>query len=456
MRIFVFALCFSLLTVLSVITIPSKVGLAQYNDPLFVSGKQYWQQRNYLYAFRALRQFRKQSFGRSADVDFMLGVSACQISSERDWGAKLLNWMQYAYPLSAGGRNWVRENQLLCVQARPPALPPLTVALLPIFGSAGMSGRGKLYYWVNRAGQFLSYPPKLVRQIPLEELSARLRSVGNSSAEQSVIRRVGNDFTTISHNNFILASNVGHSLTLLNRWAAVADSFAHFLSRRYDVTMPNNYITVYLVSSIEDLREFAEDHHGLDVSSTTIGYAFRDDMSVVAVAQTGFGTVLHELFHLLVRQNFGDIPLWLDEGMAALYEVAEVEANGNFVGLPNWRGRVLRSLWDSRVPLRELVASDWSFLSARYEEFGSNPEIEDNYTRKEAAFLAEARYFILYLQSQGILTQVFSEIRDNGLGKMTIASGADPGDSIVKLLEDLLGKPMRQVDLEFSAWFNSY
>ena len=38
------------------------------------------------------------------------------------------------------------------------------------------------------------------------------------------------------------------------------------------------------------------------------------------------------------RNNFGDIPPWLDEGMASLYEVSEVSGN-HILGLPNWARR---------------------------------------------------------------------------------------------------------------------
>lgn len=99
--------------------------------------------------------------------------------------------------------------------------------------------------------------------------------------------------------------------------------------------------------------------HGLEVAFGTIGYSFKNDLSVSAVVRGPYaGTLKHELTHLLVRTNFGDIPPWLDEGLAALYEVSRLE--GDYLrGLPNWRAEVLKRYWDGEPQVTELLGMNW-------------------------------------------------------------------------------------------------
>ena len=88
---------------------------------------------------------------------------------------------------------------------------------------------------------------------------------------------------------------------------------------------------------------------------SSIGYSFQPNMSRVAVIpSTTIGTLAHELFHLMVRNDFGDIPPWMDEGMAALYEVSRIRGT-MIAGIPNWRGTVLERFWDIRPSVEDLV-----------------------------------------------------------------------------------------------------
>ena len=124
---------------------------------------------------------------------------------------------------------------------------------------------------------------------------------------------------------------------------------------------------IELVRDGWEVKQLAERRHGLDVSSATIGYAFVEDASIVAaVPTTAAGTVLHELFHLLVRSNFGDVPQWLDEGIAGLYEVSGRRGDVYF-GLENWRRKVLETTWDVRPDLAELIRAEWFLFDAESE-----------------------------------------------------------------------------------------
>src|ERR1051325_10177877 len=97
----------------------------------------------------------------------------------------------------------------------------------------------------------------------------------------------------------------------------------------YDMPAPSYFITVYLVPNDGILGLLASLIHGITIYEGTIGYSFPYDQSITAIIpRMIFGTLKHELFHLMVRKNFGDIPPWLEEGMATLYEVSRVRDEG--------------------------------------------------------------------------------------------------------------------------------
>jgi hypothetical protein len=207
-----------------------------------------------------------------------------------------------------------------------------------------------------------------------------------------------------------------------------------------------------MVPTSDDLIKHAERLHGLRVSRVTFGYSFRDDMSVIVAIPNEFliGTIMHEFFHLAVRSNFGDIPQWLDEGMAGLYEVSKFQGE-EVLGIPNWRGKVLASLMHRRPTVKQLVVSDWfAFEQVELARQLQNDQYNDSPPAEQmAAMLATARYFTFYLQEKGKLKSVFQDLQ-----KLTPGSGSEkPAQESIKIIEDCLGKKIDLVDVEFQEWF---
>jgi len=204
--------------------------------------------------------------------------------------------------------------------------------------------------------------------------------------------------------------------------------------------MPDWKITVYVVSQIDPLRRLAGMIHGIEIPYDAIGYSYQDDLSIVVLCRERYtGTMWHELFHVMARTTFGDIPPWLDEGVAALYEVSELHGD-SAAGLKNWRGRVLKQLWHDRPDLRRLVAMDW-------REFDRLRGESD--ARAQAANHATSRYFALYLQQKGLLQRVFNAIRQQTPATTTLP----PGEAAIKSIEEICGKSIRELDDEFASWF---
>jgi tetratricopeptide (TPR) repeat protein len=67
--------------------------------------------------------------------------------------------------------------------------------------------------------------------------------------------------------------------------------------------------------------------------------------------------VYHEYFHYVARNNYGDLPLWLHEGLAEYYSTFEVSRNDALVGLPIAE-HVLWLRKNPWIPLAQLFTVD--------------------------------------------------------------------------------------------------
>jgi len=201
---------------------------------------------------------------------------------------------------------------------------------------------------------------------------------------------------------------------------------------------------VYLVHHQRTFETLALKVHQLKLDFRTLGYTVHDDASVVARApDLGLGTAQHELFHLLARVNFGDIPTWFDEGVASVYEVSR-RCGNSYYGVTNWRTKVVQRFGLSQ--LRELVLrSGGPFDDATEHRYSE--DISPNAGRV-ARDMATARFFAVYLQELGKLGVVFASLRDRDP-----ASAAAAGEGAVTLLEGALGKSLAGVQKDFEKWY---
>lgn len=405
--------------------------------------KRLWREGRYADVLPALLEYRRtQPYGKNEIVDYMIGTSACRIADKRERGYEFLAWMLQHYPLDASSRDKVAGEMEACrAPAAESSVTPVLLANVQFAVSApGVSG--KMFYDITR-GEDLpvsNEPVEVVREVPPDSLAARRYAPERrTEATAAVKRRAGSGFATATTASFVLASSAHKEEEL----RPIADGLEHLLRfyvGEYGLTPPEHLVTVYLVPTVGEMRELAEEIHGLRLSGRSIGYSMRDDLSMVGVVPGKvYGTLAHELFHLIVRRDFGDIPAWLDEGMAALYEVSRSTPEG-VRGLPNWRGPVLQMFWGQRPSIATLVGMDWQGFE--------NSENDYEATRQMANH-ATARYFVLFLQESGRLAEVFKAFQTRSV----TAGASDPGEDAVRVLTSVLGRPLDEVDAEFAAWF---
>jgi hypothetical protein len=430
---------------------------------LYDTGRQAWETGNYAVARDTLLQYRKEPYGRRVDVDFMLGTSGCRLEQYRTWGGDVLDWMLYSYSLTYASRVTVSHERDVCRGATTEGNVSAQIGTIveAQVAAAGMTGYGKTFYWVGQKQPVASYPIRRSRAVSREELAARRISRDDPEAAVRLGRQLSPQGSAAIEGRFLLISEAGHSTADLESIGRTLNRFAGFLERTYDLRLPDHFVTVYLAKDSTAVGRLADRLHGLLVSPATIGYAFVDDASVVGFVEgTAVGTIMHELFHLLVRADFGDIPQWLDEGIASVYEVSG-RTGDDYFGLPNWRGDVLRSLWNERPTIRELIGTAWflfddprqpppsTTLVSRFEDGAARAGGDTAAARRNAVTMATARYFLLYLDQQGELAAVLRAARERGFAELS----GDAAGHAVRLVEETVGRSADALNTEFSAWF---
>jgi hypothetical protein len=402
-------------------------------------GRDHWMMARYPEARPPLLGWRGARGGRTAEVDYMLGTSGCRIAQFRPWGARVLNFVLYSYPLSVGGRKLVDAEFQRCRATA--AVATLTyaqrnqIAML----APGATAKGKL--WQPAGGNPVpAHPARPLRPFWEGQLESRIVPLEETARYRSELGRIapaGAKIAVIGRFGFVTTS--GQSDAQLERLKDILENFTSFLEANYGLAPPPNYITIYLSPTTAALTKAADQVHNLAISPATLGYAFPEDASVSAmVSGVQPGTVLHELFHLILRDAYGDMPQWLDEGIAALYEVSR-QRNGVFEGVPNWRGKLLAVEPALRPSLREVIASPWFDFDGVSGGAASGAA--------EARQLALARYFALYLQTQGKLGPIFKAFRDRELG-----AAEDPAAEAVQIVERIAG-PIPALERQFWAWY---
>jgi len=207
-------------------------------------------------------------------------------------------------------------------------------------------------------------------------------------------KELGEGFIVTVEGPFIIASDL--TLTQHNRFAkGTVKACYEAYNKQYFRKRPTNVITVYLLNGPQSYAKYVRKTFGRD-PTTPYGFYSPVGEQLVMNIRTGGGTLVHEMFHSLVKYDFPAIPSWLNEGIASLYEQCRITPKG-LVGLKNWRyPGLMRGIAEGRAkPLKELMA-----LST-----------DGFYGTGSGLHYAQARYFCMYLQERGLLVKFYEKFR---------------------------------------------
>ena len=398
-----------------------------------------WKEGAYPQVIQEALTYRDLVFGKNIEVDYMLATSFCRHTGEEHIGRAFLNHILRVYEISDENRVAITSEQDRC----PEQAKPVQLAFLTSRSTGGGDSvvRGKSFHFIdkniNRA--LGGDPAKVIKEIPEQILLARLfKRDDQVSAAKAMAERLGSQSRIHMSEHFVIGSLSNHSSDQLKEISRLIEKALDFFVTRYEIKLPEKLISIYLMPDARMLREMGEKLHGLRLAQGTIGYSYINDLSLSAVVRGPYtGTLKHELTHLLVRTNFGDIPPWLDEGLAALYEVSRQE--DDFLrGLPNWREEVLKRLWDGEPEVSEILGMNW----VKFDAHGEN-------LRNQGVNHALARYWLLFLQEKELLTQVYKTVRERDI--LTIKE--DPSEDAAFLINNATGKNVNQLEEEFLQWY---
>jgi hypothetical protein len=199
------------------------------------------------------------------------------------------------------------------------------------------------------------------------------------------------------------------------------------LERQFFTRRPQHTVTVYIFKNQESYRDNLREFFNLDQPISPYGHYGHTHRYIVVNYQTGPGTLVHEVVHSLMAADFPDAPVWISEGIAALYEQCRIE-NDCLLGEQNWRLPELQTALTEQktVPLTQLFRS-------------SNKDFR---LMNESLRYAESRYFCLYLQELGVLPEVYREFR----------AAVSTDTYGIKTVEKILGKPLATIEQEWQEW----
>src|SRR5262249_12380611 len=153
-----------------------------------------------------------------------------------------------------------------------------------------------------------------------------------------------------------------------------------------------------------------------------------------------------ELFHLIIRTDAGDIPAWLDEGLASLYSVYRWNGDTLRGSESTWRIGQLRpdyvSATDTKLPLlKELLNFNW-------EEYNGGEDI--NLCNASINY-ALSNHFMIFLQEKRLLQSLVAAFKSR-------KSPGSKTDAVAKnnaeILEQVYGSPIDLIQADFEKWFN--
>lgn len=397
-----------------------------------------WRAKKYEQVIPLLLAFREQPGGRTWPVDYMIGTSECRVAGRENNGVAVLTYVLSNYRLADSARTATQQEIEFCRQTGSASHEEPAFFYVPVAGQVSSGGlvAGKGGYEVSFAKVTTS---KIVAiPVPIEELKKRVFPIGQGDAAlQSAGKRLPDAKDGVVVNGFVVLCGRGCELPP----KYVGECLVRYegpLQSEFDIQMPTDLVTVYLASDPSAVRDDALRLHGIDLPLGTVAYSVYEDLSLVGMAAYGScGSLAHELVHLAIRQNFGDSPAWMEEGLASEVAVANPE-NKNFRFGTSWRDEMLKRHWELRPTVAQLLKMNWTNYAAN----------DASQVNQVAAVHAMAATFIRYLDAKKKLAPVYFAMRD---GRFSPASGKMRSDE--SILQQQMGMKVAEIDADFVKWF---
>ena len=174
-----------------------------------------------------------------------------------------------------------------------------------------------------------------------------------------------------------------------------------YYTGRFDIK-PARAIGVYLFPEEKSYQAYCRAHLG-GACDSPFGMYHPDLRRIVMNAGPGLGTLTHELVHPIIEADFPRAPIWLNEGIASLFEAPVIPRKGEIHGVKNWR-------------LPRLLAGMKSAAERKDARLDTLFGMTDEAFREESLeklHYATARYVCQWLDARGLLWPFYRAFRDH-------------------------------------------
>lgn len=198
---------------------------------------------------------------------------------------------------------------------------------------------------------------------------------------------------------FVFAALPGNDAGLRSSTAFARSVLTALTNERFP-RLPSKPVTVLLFFGSAPYERYCRSSLG-EACISRFGFFLHDRRTIVMNAQPGLGTLSHELVHPLVAEDFPEAPLWLNEGIASLFEAPALGKTGQIHGVKNWRHP-------------RLVSALRSKTEAKKARLDALVALDDDAFRDDDEDLhyAAARYLCQWLDSQGKLWPFYARFRE--------------------------------------------
>ena len=236
------------------------------------------------------------------------------------------------------------------------------------------------------------------------------------------------------------------------------EEYYQYYSQEFNLGESNRLITIFYCSDRSGFNYVADKIHRLDVPLSTYGYASSADLVLLSIANAAWlGAMKHELFHLMIRSFIGDIPAWLDEGIACYYESSDLNNNIATVNMRNYRTNIFRSLdmmrYETKDPLPVPTVED--FTNYNWQQFSGFP---GDLMIKASINYSISYVFVKYLSDHNKLQTVVDAYRNRTFEAPQTSTGTEEELTILhvhsgkEILTEALGMDMVRIQSAFEAW----
>lgn len=417
------------------------------------------EQQQYTALVNKVCVMRKKEYYKNAFLDYCLAYGYCQLNRPQI-SAEWFDHMLVSYNGFSSDRRaeLIRMKSSCQIQESASTVAGEMVNYLRAMNTDGFDG--------NQAGiESKMGIPSLTDRVTEIDFEHTTFDTKNRQFTQQQKSEAYNYYKGLLNDNSYFCDSTQHLLVFysgnvsgIKRQISELEDYYQYYSQEFNLGESNRLITIFYCSGRSDLDFVADKVHSIDVPKSTFGYASSADLVLLSIANASWlGAMKHELFHLMIRSFIGDIPAWLDEGIACYYESSALKNNRVTVNMRNYRTNIFRSLDMMRYESKDKlpVPTVDKFSNYSWQQFSGIP---GDLMIKASLNYSISYVFVKFLSDQNKLLTVVDAFRNRTFEETQAATGAGEDLTILhvrpgkEILTEALGMDMDRIQLAFEAW----